>query len=864
MSAAGLGEGALREVVAKALDRDPQARVFAISASRYDGKPTLAFDGGGRAQVCWCPSVLEFRERLGEAREDELLVLVTPCDEHELGEDVLASVARQRLERVGVWEPIKALFKARTFSPKVGSEKWLADALLRHVPPGGYAPAPNGAVTLDSALAALSGSVLGTSEPTTSKLLSAVSELTIEPAGDERQVLDALGSYHGARLGSVGEVLLATAAGGHAAHAVPLGLAARVVFAPAADGSRSEAQRDATVRLERFTGGKRVAADAGLAWADAAERLMADAPEGERRVWGADAERLLGELGVESLVGRSNALPAALPARIDAAASALRAWLRDESTDLRHRALAQIDDVAVHLLAPPDLVRRLEMTARLVQFAQTSEPPQAGSLEEAAGRYLREGAPLDRARAALDGDFQSEPVKELSAAIAAAVDPRRELRSERFAALLSAATAADRDDGLLPVERVLADVVVPVARAHPALVVVLDGMSEATFHSIAPSLVAAGWSAVTAGGKERTPALAVLPSLTSVSRASLLAGKLSRGGQSAEAAGFVETLREAGSARLFHKADLSAGDELRDAIADPDLRVVGVVVNAIDDMLEKGGQVAGEWNVERIGPLGGLLAAAAESGRALVLAADHGHIVERGSELRSSGDGGARWRPPGSGDAGAGELLFKGRRVLTEDGAAILPTIERLRYRKKASGYHGGATPQEALAPVAVFLPADFEVPDLSETVPTTPDWWELGVADVAEPLQRRPPAPPQFPPADSQEQLFAGESREGSWPQWIEKLLAARQYEVQRERSLRPPPDAEVAMTLAELDRRGGVAAVEVIAETLGVPSSRGRRIISSMQVLLNVDGYGILTLDPGTNEVRLDRSNLETQFEL
>lgn len=865
MTVAGIGEGALREVVAKARDRDPQARVFAISAGRYDGKPTLIFDGGGRAQVHWCASVLEFRERLAQAQEDELLVLVTPCEERELGEDAIAAVARQRLERVGVWEPIKALFKARTFSSKVGSEKWLADALLRHVPPGGYAPAPNGAVTFDHALAALSGAVLGTAEPTTSELLTAISGLPASSADDERRVLDALGAYHGARLGSVGEVLLATATGGHAAHAIPLGLAARVVFAPTADGTLTETQRDAAVRLERFTGGERVAMEAGLAWADAAERLMASAPEGDRRVWAADAVRLLGELGIEALVGLSNALPAALPARIDSAAVALAAWMREESGELRQRALAAIDAVSTHLLAPPDAVQRLEMIARLIQFAQTPEPPEAGSLQEAAWRYLREGGPLDRARAALDGDFQSEAMKDLSGALARAVDPRRELRAERFASLLSAATAADRDDGLMPVERVHAEVVVPVARAHPALVVVLDGMSEAAFHSIAPSVVAAGWSAVTADGGERTPALAVLPSLTSVSRASLLSGKLARGAQGVETSGFVEALREVGGAHLFHKADLSAGNELRDAIANRDVRVVGVVVNAIDDMLDKGGQVAGEWTLERIGPLAGLLTAAAESGRALVLAADHGHVVERGSELRSNADGGVRWRPPASGDAGEGELLFKGRRVLAGEGTVILPTIERLRYRKKASGYHGGATPQETLAPVAVFLPAGLEVPNFSETVPTTPDWWELSAVDVVKPAGAPRPAPPQAPPLEGQEQLFGGASREDPrWPQWIEKLLAARQYEVQRQRSLRPPPDERVAMTLVELDRRGGVAVVEVIAEALGVPSSRGRRIISSMQALLNVDGYGILTLDPGTNEVRLNRPILETQFEL
>jgi hypothetical protein len=858
----GIAEGALREVVAKARRREPDARVFAIRAAGYDGKPTVALDGGEQLSVHWCASVLEFRQRLAEAKE-EAVVLVTASDERELGEDAIACVARGRLERADAWEPVKALFKARSISPQVMSDKWLAEALMLNVPPGGYPPAPNGVLTYDHALARLSDAVLGAAEPTTAGLLKAIENSVDEYSGSGRnQVLNALGEYHSARLGPACRVLLATAVNGHGAHVVALGLAVQVVFAEGSKGVLASEQRDAIVRLERFTGGVRVSPEAGNAWGAASERLVADAPAERAQTWMVDAERLLDELGVGSLVGLSDTLPKGFPTRVDAAVRTLARWLGDESDGNRAEALEAIDDVGRHRVATQRSVGGLEMIARLVQFAHAPEVSEPGSLREAAMRHVREGGPLDRARQALDGEFQSEGMRQLSAAVAAAIDPRRERRAQCFARLLAAATAADRDDGLLCVERVQAEVVDPVARAQPVLVVVLDGMSEAAFQSIAPSITAAGWTQVTRGGEERTPTLAALPSLTQVSRTSLLAGKLSSGSQGVESSGFTEALRGVGVARLFHRAELREGDELREVIADGDIRVVGVVVNAIDDMLAKGDQVAGEWTLERIGPLRGLLDAAAESGRAIILAADHGHVIERGSEFRSHREGGARWRPVDSGDTGDGEVVLRGRRVLMAGGALIAPAVECLRYRPKASGYHGGATPQEVIAPVAVFLPAGEEIAGFSEAVPTTPDWWDLGAIDMA----AVPPPPRRRPERrENQDQLFGADpDAKGVRPGWIGQLLATQQYSSQRQRALRPPSDERVAIALEELDRRGGVAAVELISEALEVPSSRGRRIISSMQALLNVDGYGILTLDSGTNEVRLNRSMLETQFEL
>src|SRR5205823_5491752 len=104
-----------------------------------------------------------------------------------------------------------------------------------------------------------------------------------------------------------------------------------------------------------------------------------------------------------------------------------------------------------------------------------------------------------------------------------------------------------------------------------------------------------------------------------------------RGGQAEAAAGFAahaalaRASRNAGHPLLFHKAELSGAmgndlsADLRAAVASG-RRVVGVVVNAVDDHLLKGDQVQARWTVEYIRVLRPLLYEAALAGRAVILA----------------------------------------------------------------------------------------------------------------------------------------------------------------------------------------------------------------------------------------------------
>ena len=86
---------------------------------------------------------------------------------------------------------------------------------------------------------------------------------------------------------------------------------------------------------------------------------------------------------------------------------------------------------------------------------------------------------------------------------------------------------------------------------------------------------------------------------------------------------------------LFHKKEVTEGargaigDELSKAILSPNHRVVGVVINAIDDRLGGAQQIRDDWTINRISPLGSLLKLARDSGRVVVLASDHGHVWHR-------------------------------------------------------------------------------------------------------------------------------------------------------------------------------------------------------------------------------------------
>ena len=107
---------------------------------------------------------------------------------------------------------------------------------------------------------------------------------------------------------------------------------------------------------------------------------------------------------------------------------------------------------------------------------------------------------------------------------------------------------------------------------------------------------------------------------------------------------------------------------MRDAIRDP-ATVVGVVLNTIDDALDRGREGdAPHWHLDGLAYLRDLLDEAWRSGRPVILTADHGHVLDRGAPIRSESADSARYR---TGTPGEGELTIKGPRVLAGGGEIV-------------------------------------------------------------------------------------------------------------------------------------------------------------------------------------------------
>ena len=176
-------------------------------------------------------------------------------------------------------------------------------------------------------------------------------------------------------------------------------------------------------------------------------------------------------------------------------------------------------------------------------------------------------------------------------------------------------------------------------------------------------------------------------------------------------------------------------------------RIVGVVINAIDDQLLKGEQLDTRWSRDTIPVLPALLHEAKLSRRLVVITSDHGHVLDSNSVCRPS-EGGERWR--NAVDAPReGELRLSGPRVLiAESKAVIVPWSESIRYGIKKNGYHGGVSPQEMVTPIAVLSPSD-AFPEGWVDVPVdVPPWWEepAGAPEVTAkvPARTKPPKPEQ------------------------------------------------------------------------------------------------------------------------
>ena len=420
---------------------------------------------------------------------------------------------------------------------------------------------------------------------------------------------------------------------------------------------------------------------------------------------------------------------------------------RDTTTEECEARLADIKD---HRLAKlgrnKDQVSRAEMAVRLVRWLRNA-PSIPLSFAEQANNYIRELSFVDWAREPL---CRGEDVADLSTAYQRLDQVILGLRGElsfTFAKSLADWSAVgSKEAGVLGVEDVLSRVVSKVVEAdNRVLFVVLDGMSWAVCHELLEDIRQDHWFEATLdeANTPLVPIIATIPSITTYSRTSLLSGTLARGDQNLEKKNFeasralVEVCDKRYPPVLFHKKDITEGnrgaisDALSKSMLSSNQRVVGVVINAIDDRLANAQQVIDNWSIGRISPLRALLRLARDSGRVVILASDHGHVWHRPDGEYRPHEEGSRWRT-NDGTGAADEIVLRGSRVIGTDNSVIVPWSERVYYGHQQNGYHGGASPQEMTCPLIVLMDRSSAYSGLFRCEYPKPDWWSA--APVASP----------------------------------------------------------------------------------------------------------------------------------
>lgn len=860
------------------------------SAGQWQGEETLNV-GCLTYRVVQCDSVLEVREALAcaEASKDRLVIL-TDLERSELGDDVLARFPKRALFTPRPWQSVIELFQARIADPNLLSRRWLAEALLENAPPQGYPPVPGGVLDEETVWGTLLRDRfnLDAPRPDAQDLL----EWTLEADNSSRyesappELRKGLQEWTSRSAGRAGDLIFRCVDSGFGQEAAAIGIACQIIFG----GEGGPKFAEAAVRFERYVGDGPVPAEGARQWAAAAgsviDRLAAQGRQQTLQGVLGRSDQILAETRVEEIAHLGRYSPAGFEQRLERYGKRLQAVVEGGLTAFPQDLKGHADDIFDHWHARRDWARsgRVEMSLRLLRWLAMPAPPEVASLEQAARRYCADGGFVDWARNQLYGGERLGGLSKAYDALVRAAGERREAENRRFAELLANWTElGSPGESVLKIEDVLGKVVGRLGGSAPVLLIVVDGMGWAVMRELLADVTSRGWLELgPESGDWPPPVISALPSITEASRTSLLCGRLTTGSSQDELGCFkinpdLLKVSKAGSPPvLYHKGTLSDSSasgltaQLRDEIASDKRQIVGVVVNAVDDFLGKGDQVAVPWTLGSMPVLDQLLYAARDAGRAVVITSDHGHILERQTTYRKA-DAGERYR----GDDGRpfeGEIAVAGDRVLLPPGGRLIaPWSENVRYGAKKHGYHGGLTPQECVIPLAVVTWPNRVPAGWRELPGHRPTWWDVSFGATDVPAARNAvtlTAPKKIIPLISPAQslpLFAVEEKTRPVASWIDVLLASPAYASQSKLAGRaaPPPEL-VRAFLTAVEERGGVILKGALAQKIGQPELRINGILAAMRRLLNVEGYSVLSVDEASGTVSLNTDLLRVQFEL
>ncbi|MEV6602416.1 BREX-2 system phosphatase PglZ [Actinoplanes sp. NPDC051346] len=878
-----------RKVAAWLVEQDGADAIALSAAPAWNGDPHLAI-GDIRLRVVPCETPLAARAALHDREESEKLVLLTELSEAELGEGILAHLSKQTVRRVDAWELVRQMFGGATLDPALPrTGNWVAAALGDHMPADGWHAPAGTALTKDHALRCLAAEILGIPHDRldVAGLLQwtrdAAAQMTFTALPPE--TAKGLATYLADTAGPAAAPIMSAVRAGHGVDALPMGLLAAVLW-PRSDPTPAAAVdlAVARTRLEPRFGGARLTPGQAAALQDAAEawvdRTIDSDDEHDRRQARQilrRAESLAAEIDITEHLGSSILLPSGFGQRLRTFAAAVRTAVAAPAPAPAARAQAAFSDVESHHAADRQRLETARMALRMLRWLAVAETPPPGTPLDAVNRHVRVDGWVDRARLDLFAGDVDPDVAQAYREVYRAVDQRRRNHDEQFADLLAAATRAELEPGaMLRVEDVLDRIVQPVVDGgRRALLLIMDGMSMAAATELGESLARHGsWLELTRNGGPRSGVLAALPTVTQVSRCSLLSGRIAVGEQQAERAAFTKRFPHG---ILLHKGDLRAASgeaidpDVRAALEDPARPVVAAVINTIDDALDRSEPGTVVWDTHTVPALRDLFTAAQD--RVVIMVSDHGHVVDRGPEAitRRSDTSENRWRPATQ-PVGEGEVVVSGSRVALGGGTVVLPWREEIRYGPRKAGYHGGASPAEAVIPLLVFTAGDESaLPGWAPAPVASPDWWREALTvpeeqpDVTRKANRRkgPVAPQTAGLFELPEPVSNTPPTTSPADDLVTALLASPLYR-QRRGSRGILPDDRVAALLKALLAGGGRATLDTLAAHAQIPAHRIHGTVTVLRKLLQVEGYPVVTVDADGVTVLLDRPLLIEQFGL
>lgn len=911
MTVGTLSPQQLRSLVEDKWQRDDEALAVGLHVTNaWRGPQEVEFDSF-KAQVVHADTVFQVREALLSAeKSNERIVLLTKLRQSDLGNDVIARLARSRLFPIDHWATLSGLFKAKELDRSI-CDTAIAQALLDHRPADGYPPVSAGVLDAGTAWRAICRHVfdMGEREPDLVSLMlwatTRSGETRYAEASEELQA--SLRKRLIANLGEAADSILRFVENGAGADAVALGVVCQVVF-----GEQGDSTLDAAAaRMEQFHHNKPIPKLIGRALARAASDAIADLDRKEDPRLAQQhlqrADELLRQFRCDDFAYRNRLTLLGYEQQLARFGDQIVSAVEGPSEEALRLSEERQEDIANHRIAKlgrrADQVARIEMAVRLARWL-SQQPACPDTFPELANCYQKEFSFVDWARESIcrgeDEPVLTKAYQKLDQAVLA----RRESFNLAFAmALANWTSVGSKFLGILGVEDVLSHVVAKIVESdNRVLFVVLDGMSWAVCHELLTDIRQEHWFEGTLDESSvvPSPVIATVPSVTQYSRATLLSGALTKGDAGVEKRNFEAhtALRQVCDKKhppvLFHKKEVTegsrgvVGDDLSKAVLSPNNRVVGVVINAIDDRLSGAQQIRDNWSINRISPLGALLKLARDSGRVVVLTADHGHVWHRPDAQIHHSEVSTRWRPIAD-NLHEGEIAITGERVRDEAGqhAVIVPWTETIYYKRQQNGYHGGATPQEMVCPLIILSDTklDDERNSHSGLFPCEyqkPEWWSSAPAasviveepTVIVPVRTGPPTlfdklaeedRPSKGPRKPVEPVQPAVTTTTGASAWIERLLSSQAYKDQRAFVRRHAPEDEVVRRcLAALDVQGGIMTPAAFSKAADVAAGRLDGLIARIQRLLNVDGYEILTFSRTEHRIELNVTKLKRQFDL